>query len=166
MRTSIKIVSILVAGLFLGAVFNQMLSDADLDGIPNSRDACQRDSNEWNDNDSDGIGDNSDPDDDNDGFNDNEDFFPFNFSENSDNDLDGIGDNSDFDDDNDGFNDSEDLDPFNDLALKFSFKDVNLIDRQNNRQTAPSIKIRSASVFLSTGRLASVTNLSTSNAGE
>ena len=139
MKTSIKIVSILVAGLILGAVFNQMLYDADLDGIPNSRDAFPRDSNEWNDNDSDGIGDNSDPDDDNDGFNDNEDFFPFNFSENSDNDLDGIGDNSDFDDDNDGFNDSEDLDPFNDLALKFSFKNVNLIDRQNNRQTAPFI---------------------------
>ena len=94
MKTIIKIVSILVAGLILGAVFNQVLYDADLDGIPNSRDAFPRDSNEWNDNDSDGIGDNSDPDDDNDGFNDTEDFFPFNFSENSDNDLDGIGDNS------------------------------------------------------------------------
>ena len=32
--------------------------------------------------------------------------------------------------DNDGFNDSEDLDPFNDLALKFSFKNVNLIFRR------------------------------------
>ena len=48
-----------------------------LDGIPNAEDAFPRDSSEWNDNDSDGIGDNSDPDDDNDGFNDSEDLFPF-----------------------------------------------------------------------------------------
>ena len=137
MKSSVKLSSILVVGLLVGAFLNQMLYDADLDGIPNFEDAFPRDSSEWNDNDSDGIGDNSDIDDDNDGFNDSDDFFPFDPLENRDNDLDGIGDNSDVDDDNDGFNDSEDLDPYHDLALKFSFKTVKLIDKQNNRQTAP-----------------------------
>ena len=137
MKSSVKLSSILVVGLLVGALLNQMLYDADLDGIPNAEDAFPRDSSEWNDNDSDGIGDNSDIDDDNDGFNDSEDFFPFDPQESADNDLDGIGDNLDPDDDNDGFNDSEDLDPYNDLALKFSFKSVELIDKQNNRQTAP-----------------------------
>ena len=137
MKSSVKLSSILVVGLLVGALLNQMLYDADLDGIPNAEDAFPRDSSEWNDNDSDGIGDNSDIDDDNDGFNDSEDFFPFDPQESADNDLDGIGDNLDPDDDNDGFNDSEDLDPYNDLALKFSFKSIELIDKQNNRQTAP-----------------------------
>ena len=102
MKSSVKVSSILVVGLLVGALLNQMLYDADLDGIPNTEDVFPRDSSEWNDNDSDGIG-----------------------------------DNSDIDDDNDGFNDSEDLDPYNDLALKFSFNSVELIDKQNNRQTAP-----------------------------
>ena len=139
MKSVVKLSTILIVGLLIGAIVNQMLYDADFDGVPNFEDAFPRDSSEWNDNDSDGIGDNLDNDDDNDGFNDSEDFFPFNPLENSDNDLDGIGDNLDTDDDNDGFNDSVDLDPYNDLALKFSFKMVKLIDRQNNRQTAPFI---------------------------
>jgi len=139
MKSIVKLSSILVIGLLLGAIFNQVLYDRDFDGIPNDKDEFPTDSSEWRDNDSDGIGDNSDPDDDNDGFNDSEDLFPFDSSENSDNDLDGIGDNSDPDDDNDGFDDSEDIDQFNDLALKFSFQAINLIDKQNNRQTAPII---------------------------
>ena len=139
MNSIVKLSSILVIGLLLGAIFNQVLYDRDFDGIPNDKDEFPTDSSEWRDNDSDGIGDNSDPDDDNDGFNDSEDLFPFDSSENSDNDLDGIGDNSDPDDDNDGFDDSEDIDQFNDLALKFSFQAINLIDKQNNRPTAPII---------------------------
>tara|TARA_B100000902_G_scaffold106923_2_gene108778 strand:+ start:11890 stop:13260 length:1371 start_codon:yes stop_codon:yes gene_type:complete len=139
MKSSLKLSSLLVVGLLVGALLNQMLYDADLDGIPNAEDVFPRDSSEWNDNDSDGIGDNSDIDDDNDGFNDSDDFFPFDPLESADNDLDGIGDNFDPDDDNDGFNDSEDLDPYNDLALKFSFESVKLIDKQNNRPTAPFI---------------------------
>ena len=139
MKSIVKLSSILVIGLLLGAIFNQVLYDRDFDGIPNDKDEFPTDSSEWRDNDSDGIGDNSDPDDDNDGFNDSEDLFPFDSSENSDNDLDGIGDNSDPDDDNDGFDDSEDIDQFNDLALKFRFQAINLIDKQNNRQTAPII---------------------------
>ena len=139
MKSVVKLSTILVVGLLIGAIVNQMLYDADFDGIPNTDDAFPRDSSEWNDNDSDGIGDNLDTDDDNDGFNDSVDFFPLDSLENSDNDLDGIGDNLDNDDDNDGFNDSVDIDPYNDLALKFSFKQVKLIDRQNNRQTAPFI---------------------------
>ena len=139
MKSIVKLSSILVIGLLLGAIFNQMLYDRDFDGIPNDKDDFPTDSSEWSDNDSDGIGDNSDTDDDNDGFNDSDDLFPFDSSENSDNDLDGIGDNSDTDDDNDGFNDSEDLDQYNDLALKFSFQAINLIDKQNNKQTASII---------------------------
>jgi len=139
MKSIVKLSSILVIGLLLGAIFNQMLYDRDFDGIPNDKDDFPTDSSEWIDHDSDGIGDNSDTDDDNDGFNDSEDIFPLDSSENSDNDLDGIGDNSDTDDDNDGFNDSEDLDQYNDLALKFSFQAINLIDKQNNKPTAPII---------------------------
>ena len=111
MKSVVKLSTILVVGLLIGAIINQMLYDADFDGIPNAEDAFPRDSSEWNDNDSDGIGDNLDNDDDNDGFNDSVDFFPFNSLENSDNDLDGIGNNLDNDDDNDGFNDSVDIDP-------------------------------------------------------
>jgi len=134
-----KFSSILVVGLLLGAFVNQMLYDRDFDGIPNDEDSFPKNSDEWKDSDSDGIGDNSDLDDDNDGFNDTDDLFPFNSSESLDNDLDGIGDNSDLDDDNDGFADFEDLDPYNDLALKFTFKAVELLDKQNNKPTAPFI---------------------------
>ena len=134
-----KFSSILVVGLLLGALVNQMLHDRDFDGIPNEDDSFPKNSDEWKDSDSDGIGDNADLDDDNDGFNDTDDLFPFNSSESLDNDLDGIGDNSDLDDDNDGFADFEDLDPYNDLALKFTFKAVELLDKQNNKPTAPFI---------------------------
>ena len=117
MKSSVKLSSILVVGLLVGALLNQMLYDADLDGIPNTEDAFPRDSSEWNDNDSDGIGDNSDIDDDNDGFNDSEDYFPFDPQENADNDLDGIGDNLDPDD----FINKYKLDGLN--VVRFCFED-------------------------------------------
>ena len=46
MRSSVKLSSILVVGLLVGALLNQMLYDADLDGIPNAEDAFPRDSSE------------------------------------------------------------------------------------------------------------------------
>jgi hypothetical protein len=57
------------------------------------------------DSDSDGIGDNADPDDDNDGVEDSNDAFPLDPYESEDSDDDGIGDNADSDDDNDGISD-------------------------------------------------------------
>ncbi len=91
--------------------------DDDNDGFPDLQDALPLDSTEWNDNDMDGIGDNSDTDDDNDGssdveenerntsatdpdsdddgFMDGVDDFPLNPLEWEDSDLDGVGDNGD-----------------------------------------------------------------------
>ena len=91
--------------------------DDDNDGFPDLQDALPLDSTEWNDNDMDGIGDNSDTDDDNDGssdveederntsatdpdsdddgFMDGVDDFPLDPSEWEDSDLDGVGDNGD-----------------------------------------------------------------------
>ena len=129
--------ALVVIGLILGAGIGQLLYDRDLDGIPNSVDSFPSNSSEWKDNDNDGIGDNSDNDDDNDGVNDNDDLFPTDSSENSDNDFDGVGDNSDNDDDNDGVNDTDDIDPNNDLAIRFTFDWVELLDKQTSRSTAP-----------------------------
>ena len=42
MKSSVKLSSILVVGLLVGALLNQMLYDADLDGIPNAEDAFPR----------------------------------------------------------------------------------------------------------------------------
>ena len=50
--------------------------DDDGDGVINGEDSFPTDSNEWSDNDNDGVGDNEDDDDDNDGFDDNLDDFP------------------------------------------------------------------------------------------
>ena len=91
--------------------------DDDNDGFPDAEDDLPLDSNEWSDNDLDGIGDNSDTDDDNDGSSDSEeevrktsptdsdsdddgfmdgvDDFPLNPSEWTDSDGDGVGDNGD-----------------------------------------------------------------------
>ena len=91
--------------------------DDDNDGFPDLQDALPLDSTEWNDNDMDGIGDNSDTDDDNDGssdieederntsatdpdsdddgFMDGVDDFPLDPFEWEDSDLDGVGDNGD-----------------------------------------------------------------------
>ena len=134
-----KLVVVLVIGALLGAGINQYLYDKDMDGTPNDKDAFPSDSNEWNDHDGDGIGDNSDPDDDGDGYNDTIDLFPLDSAEHEDNDLDGIGDNKDSDDDNDGYNDSIDFDPLNDIALKFTFEWVELSDKQNNKAFAPFV---------------------------
>jgi len=86
-------------------------SDTDGDSVPDGSDPFPLDPEEWNDNDNDGVGDNSDDDDDNDGYFDGEDAFPFDPDEHSDNDGDGIGDIADPDDDNDGIPDLEDPDP-------------------------------------------------------
>ena len=91
--------------------------DDDNDGFPDLQDALPLDATEWNDNDMDGIGDNSDTDDDNDGSSDMEedarntsatdpdsdddgfmdgvDDFPLDPFEWEDSDLDGVGDNGD-----------------------------------------------------------------------
>ncbi|MYD97963.1 MAG: hypothetical protein F4X98_11335 [Gammaproteobacteria bacterium] len=70
-------------------------TDTDGDGIVDPVDAFPEDSDEWADNDEDGVGDNGDADDDNDGINDTEDVFPFDDAEWADVDGDGIGDNAD-----------------------------------------------------------------------
>ncbi|MBD3351773.1 MAG: hypothetical protein GF364_09840 [Candidatus Lokiarchaeota archaeon] len=91
---------------------SQTPDDTDGDGIANSNDDFPNNPNEWNDNDGDGIGDNTDTDDDGDGYLDSTDDFPFDNTEWNDNDNDGIGDNEDTDDDNDGILDSDDNYPF------------------------------------------------------
>lgn len=84
-------------------------TDADGDGIVDPGDAFPDNSEEWADNDDDGVGDNADEDDDNDGVNDTEDVFPIDPAEWADVDGDGIGDNAD--------EEVEDLSPFRDPAL-------------------------------------------------
>ena len=139
MEAKAKVFTLIVIGVLLGSGINQYMYDKDLDGISNEEDAFPNDSTEWDDSDGDGIGNNADLDDDNDGYNDTEDLFPNNPSEQQDNDLDGIGNNEDLDDDNDGYRDTEDIDPLNDLALKFTFEWIELIDKQNNKDYAPLV---------------------------
>ena len=74
-------------------------SDSDGDGVEDEIDLFPDDPYEWEDFDSDGVGDNMDPDDDNDGVNDTADAYPNNPGESVDNDGDGTGDNADLDDD-------------------------------------------------------------------
>ena len=74
--------------------------------MPDNQDELPLDPTETKDFDSDGTGDNADPDDDNDGVNDDLDLWPFDSAESSDNDTDGIGDNADPDDDNDTMSDT------------------------------------------------------------
>ena len=139
MSQSNKIISIILAGALIGIFVNEYMHDSDFDGIPNEKDEFPNNINEWSDNDKDGIGDNGDTDDDNDGYNDTDDHFPNDSNEHSDHDLDRIGDNEDTDDDNDGYSDAEDIDPLNDLALKFTFEWIELIDKQNNKGDAPLV---------------------------
>ena len=139
MNLNNKIISILLVGAFIGVFVSEYMYDRDLDGVPNDRDDFPNNASEWKDSDQDGIGDNEDLDDDNDGYNDTEDYFPNDSKEHHDNDLDGIGDNEDLDDDNDGYNDTIDINPFHDIALKFNFVRVELIDKQNNRPDAPLV---------------------------
>ena len=82
-------------------------NDARLDGY----DWCPLDPTEQDDNDEDGICDDTDLDDDNDGVFDFNDEFPLDGTESIDADGDGIGDNADTDDDNDGTDDDNDAFP-------------------------------------------------------
>ena len=81
--------------------------------MADATDAFPLDSSESVDTDSDGIGNNADPDDDNDGVADATDAFPLNAAESVDTDGDGIGNNADTDDDNDGVADVNDAFPLN-----------------------------------------------------
>ena len=123
----------------IGLLLAQYLHDSDSDGIPNDEDEFPKNPDEWEDTDKDGIGENEDMDDDGDGYNDTIDVFPKNAEEYYDNDLDGIGNNEDTDDDNDGYEDNNDLNPLNDVALKFDISWINLLDKQNNRNSVPVI---------------------------
>ena len=131
--------AILIVGVLIGIGINQYFYDKDFDGVPNNEDIFPNDSDEWEDTDKDGIGDNEDEDDDNDGYNDTNDLFPKDYEEYYDSDLDGIGNNKDLDDDNDGYNDDVDLDILNDIALKFNFEWIELNDKQSSKTTAPVI---------------------------
>jgi len=82
-------------------------NDMRLDGY----DWCPLDPTEQDDNDEDGICDDTDLDDDNDGVFDFNDEFPLDGTESIDADGDGIGDNADTDDDNDGTDDANDAFP-------------------------------------------------------
>ncbi len=135
-----KNLPILIAvSALIGLLLAQYLHDSDLDGIPNDIDEFPNNPDEWEDTDKDGIGDNEDHDDDGDGYNDTIDVFPKNSEEYYDNDSDGIGNNEDNDDDNDGYEDINDINPLNDVALKFDMGWINLIDKQNNRNSVPVI---------------------------
>jgi hypothetical protein len=86
-------------------------NDLDSDGASNTLDHFPSDPQESLDTDSDGVGNNADPDDDNDGVVDDKDAFSLDFSETTDTDSDGIGNNADTDDDNDGVVDDKDAFP-------------------------------------------------------
>ena len=86
--------------------------DDDNDGVVDALDLFPLNSNESEDNDNDGLGNNEDSDDDNDGVSDDLDEFPFDAQESLDTDDDGIGDVLDTDDDGDGT-----LDFYDDLPL-------------------------------------------------
>ena len=95
---------------------NKFDDDDDGDGFNDTSDIFPLDYTEWNDNDEDGIGDNSDDDDDDDGTPDSIDAFPLDSTEQSDTDGDGIGDNSDTDDDGDYIEDIDDFCPRGDTG--------------------------------------------------
>ena len=85
--------------------------DSDSDGVGDNSDVFPDDSSEFLDTDGDGIGDNADNDDDNDGVIDSIDAFPLDSSESLDTDGDGLGNNTDSDDDSDGVEDQLDAFP-------------------------------------------------------
>lgn len=137
--------------------------DVDSDGVLNVNDEFPEDPGESSDNDSDGIGDNSDEDDDNDGVNDDADSFPLDAIEWADNDEDGIGDNTDDNDDNDTFIDSEDPFPF-DAALPGYIKYVSPSVIVSGRDNAIVIsgRINEADQVYVNGELIEVTYISDS----
>lgn len=95
-------------------IFNNVDTDDDNDGYPDTNDDFPLDSKEWVDTDGDSIGNNADQDDDNDGVTDRNDEYPLDSSEAFDSDNDGLGNSIDTDDDNDGVPDVADdfsLDP-------------------------------------------------------
>jgi hypothetical protein len=76
----------------------EVITDSDFDNVRDSEDDFPQNPRESSDMDSDGLGDNSDPDRDGDGVDNNDDEFPWNKNEWRDSDSDGIGDNEDPDD--------------------------------------------------------------------
>ena len=104
--TSLKAVRVRAASVRDG------LPDRDQDGFVDPVDLFPDDSEEWRDEDQDGIGNNADEDDDNDGVIDRHDAFRFDAAESRDYDGDGVGDNADTDDDGDGLADTFDLIPY------------------------------------------------------
>ena len=95
-------------------------TDADQDGVIDTKDAFPDEPNEWQDTDGDGTGNVADDDDDGDGVKDNIDAFPLDASEVADRDDDGVGDNADAfpddpeetdDSDGDGVGDNSDMFP-------------------------------------------------------
>jgi len=88
-----------------------MVNDTDNDTVADIDDAFPLAAAEWLDTDSDGMGNNADPDDDNDGVADIDDAFPLDAAEWLDTDSDGTGNNADLDDDNDGVADTDDAFP-------------------------------------------------------
>jgi parallel beta-helix repeat protein len=102
------------------AGFINVRIDQDGDTVLDINDAFPQDPNESSDFDSDGIGDNSDPDLDNDRVENTRDAFPWNYHEWSDQDGDGIGDNSDSDDNGNNIPDSAEI-PFVILILVIPF---------------------------------------------
>lgn len=97
------------------AIFDDLDTDDDNDGVLDTDDAFPLDATESLDTDNDGVGNNSDDDDDNDGVADADDAFPLDANESLDADGDGIGNNADDDNDNDGVLDIDDVFPFDAL---------------------------------------------------
>ena len=97
--------------VYFTSSYQTLDSDDDDDGRVDGYDWCPLDPTEQDDNDEDGICDDTDLDDDNDGVFDFNDEFPYDGNEQVDADGDGIGDNADTDDDNDGTDDASDAFP-------------------------------------------------------
>ena len=96
------------ADLTLSWALSGFVRDSDGDGFRDDNDAFPYDSEEWSDNDEDGIGDNADPDDDNDGLTDTEESGLGTDPLNWDTDSDGVSDMADCDPlDGDMYNDTD-----------------------------------------------------------
>ena len=100
-----------IDNVYFTTSYQALDSDDDNDLRIDGYDWCPLDPTEQDDNDEDGICDDTDLDDDNDGAFDFNDEFPYDGNEQVDADGDGIGDNADTDDDNDGTDDASDAFP-------------------------------------------------------